>query len=81
MSNSIEVPPACYHHAELAQLWGCTRKTVLRLIHAGELPAVQLGPKTYAIAKIDAGTFYATRKKAGLSSYGSYGRGGRPWGS
>lgn len=75
-------PPRALHHADLARLWGCSRKTVLRLIHAGELPAMRLGAKTYVIAEVDAALFYATRK-GGLGASGASGasnRGGRPWG-
>lgn len=78
-------PPAVprgRHHADLAQLWGCSAKTILRLIKTGELPALRLGAKTYMIADVDAAAFYATRSR-GLSSLGASGaskNGGRPWG-
>jgi excisionase family DNA binding protein len=76
-------PPRALHHADLAVLWGCSRKTILRLIRSGELPAMRLGAKTFVVAEVDAALFYATRK-GGLSASGSSGassRGGRPWGS
>jgi excisionase family DNA binding protein len=80
MHEAISLPCECWHHADLARFWGCSRKTILRLIKRGQLPAVQLGAKTWSITKVDAAVFYAT-KKGGLSSSGAYARGGRPWGS
>ena len=75
-------PPRGRHHADLAVLWGCSPKTILRLIHSGQLPAARLGAKTYMVADVDAAVFYATRSR-GLSASGSSGAspsGGRPWG-
>lgn len=66
---------------EVAGLWGCSTKTVLRLIRAGELPAVRLSRKTIFVSEVDAAAFYATRSTH-LSSIGSIAAGaGRPWGS
>lgn len=83
MNDPVSVtarPPRAIHHADLARRWNCSRKTILRLIHAKELPAVRLGPKTWIVAEVDAAVFYATRK-GGLSASGASSCGGRPWGT
>src|SRR4051812_16236258 len=66
---------------EVALLWGCSTKTVLRLISSGSLPAIRVTRKTILITKVDADIFYAS-KQTGLSSIGSIRHGGgRHWGT
>lgn len=70
------------HHKDLARHWNCSVRTVLRHIHAGRLPALKLGARTYMITPVDAAAFYATHRTGGLSASGaSMNRGGRPWGA
>ncbi len=70
-----------YTPKEIGGLWGCSTKTVLRLVGKGELPALRLSRKTILITSTDAAATYAV-KFSGLSSIGSIeNRGGRPWGT
>ena len=76
-----------YSPAQLADFWGCSRKTILRAIRRGELPAVAIGPQTIRILAVDAAAFYA-RHARGLSPVVPPVPGkvppppcGRPWGS
>jgi excisionase family DNA binding protein len=79
---STTQPPAVprgLHHNDVALLWGCSVRTILRLIHSGELEAARIGRKTYIVSQVDAAEFYA-RRSAGLSAIGQSKNGGRPWG-
>lgn len=69
-----------YSPKELAGLWNCSTKTILRAVRSGDLPALHLGQKTIRITEVDAGVFYLKRS-SGLSSSGASPSGGRPWGS
>jgi hypothetical protein len=70
------------HHADLAAQWNCSVKTVLRHIHSGALPAIEMGPRTFLITPVDAAVFYSSRKVApNLSASGVSSSRGRPWGS
>ena len=76
--------------ADLAKFWGCSRKTILRIIARGDLPAVRLSPQTIRILAVDAAAFYA-KHSAGLSTVAPVAPVGtadkrpipcgRPWGS
>lgn len=79
--------PKSFSPAELADFWGCSRKTILRIIRRGELPAVHLTAQTIRVMAADAAAFYA-KNSVGLSPVAPVGRGspstrscGRPWGS
>jgi len=79
--------PKAYSPADLAEFWGCSRKTILRIIARGDLPAVRLAPQTIRILKVDAAAYYATHSE-GLSPVAPVGTDeaskrpcGRPWGS
>jgi hypothetical protein len=65
---------------DLARHWGCSIRTVLRLLAPrGELPCVRLNRQTILVAEIDAAAFYALRF-SNLSAVGSVrSRRGRPW--
>lgn len=51
---------------DIADQWGVSRKTVLRAIRRGELPAVWIGPQSLRIMPVDAAAYYA-RKSVNLS--------------
>lgn len=65
---------------ELAWLWGCHPKTVRRLIRAGRLPAVRLGPRLTFVTEVDAAAFYASRMSNLSPCVPTPARRGRPWG-
>ena len=50
-----------YSPAELAEFWGCSRKTILRIIRRGDMPAVKITPQTIRILAVDASAYYAKR--------------------
>ena len=52
---------AWHSPADLAALWGVSRKTVLRAIRRGDLPAVRVGPQCIRVTPVDAAAFYAAR--------------------
>jgi excisionase family DNA binding protein len=70
--------------AQLAKFWGCSRKTILRIIKRGELPAVRIGPQEIRVMKVDSAAYYA-RQSVNLSPVVpglTKGRvAGRRWGS
>ena len=45
----------------LARHWGISKKTVLRLIASGQLPAHKLNARVFRISYVDAAAFYAAR--------------------
>lgn len=70
--------------AQLARFWGCSRKTILRIIRRGELPAVRIGNQELRVMNVDSAAYYA-KKSIGLSPVvpgeGAPKPCGRPWGS
>lgn len=50
-----------YSPQDLAELWGVSRKTVLRAIRGGDLPAVRIRPQCIRVTPVDAAAYYATR--------------------
>lgn len=55
-----------YSPQDIADQWGVHRKTVLRIIRRGELPAVRIGPQNLRIMPVDAAAYYSL-KSTGLS--------------
>ncbi len=53
--------PKFFTPQDLAEQWGVHRKTVLRAIRRGDLPAVRIGPQTIRVTEVDAAIFYAKR--------------------
>lgn len=51
---------------DIADTWGVSRKTVLRAIRRGELPAVRIGPQSIRIMPVDAAAYYL-KKSVNLS--------------
>lgn len=51
---------------EIADQWGVCRKTVLRAVRRGDLPAVWIGPQALRIMPVDAATYYL-KKSVNLS--------------
>ncbi|ROR53274.1 excisionase family DNA binding protein [Luteococcus japonicus] len=49
--------PASVTIAELAEQWGCSDKTVRRLISSGQLPAYRVGKRLIRILQEDADSF------------------------
>lgn len=60
-------PPKSYSPKQLAELWSCHRKTILRAIRRGDLPAVKIGPQTVRVMAVDAGVYYL-KNSTGVSS-------------
>lgn len=56
-----------YSPQELADFWNVSRKTVLRAIRSGRLPALKLGARTIRILPVDAAAYYAANA-VGVSS-------------
>ena len=63
--------------SQLARFWGCSPRTVNRLIDSGELPAHDLGGKVRLITKVDAAAFWAKRRTGLVDNvnYANY----NPW--
>lgn len=70
--------------AQLAKFWGCSRKTILRIVRRGELPAVRIGLQELRVMKVDSAAYYA-RQSVNLSpvvpGLTKSKVAGRPWGS
>lgn len=64
--TSEAMPPKPFSPQELADFWGVSRRTILRAIRRGDLPAVRIGPQSIRITRVDAAAYYA-RKSSGLS--------------
>jgi excisionase family DNA binding protein len=60
------LPPKSYSPQQLADLWTCSRKTILRAIRRGDLPSVKIGPQTIRVLAVDASIFYLKNSR-GLS--------------
>lgn len=77
-------PKDSYTPQGLADFWGCSRETILRLVRRGELTGIWISPQNLRITKVDAGLYYA-RKSVNLSPVVAGERkgklAGRPWGS
>ena len=59
-------PPKSFSPQELADLWTCSRKTILRAIRRGALPSVKIGPQTIRVLAVDAAVYYLKNSR-GLS--------------
>lgn len=51
---------------DIADLWGVSRKTVLRAIRRGDLPAIWISPQSIRIMPVDASAYYL-KKSVNLS--------------
>jgi excisionase family DNA binding protein len=63
------LPPKSYSPQQLADLWTCSRKTILRAIRRGDLPSVRIGPQTIRVLSVDAAVYYLKNSR-GLSPVG-----------
>jgi excisionase family DNA binding protein len=63
----MPISPKSFSPEQLANLWTCSRKTILRAIRRGDLPSVKIGPQTIRVLAVDASVYYL-RNSRGLSS-------------
>lgn len=68
MGEALQLIPTVFTPATLAQRWGCKPRVVLRMIEEGQLPAFQIGGRSWrikadvvAMFEIDGGLMRDTR--------------------